>query len=67
MAPVTEVNEKYVATMIVEKWIEMGYDDATILRKWNGGDGRIKSGYNKYGVWYDTEAYAKKGLAYLRE
>lgn len=66
VAPVTEVNEMYVATLMVQKWIDAGYSDATIFRKWNGGDGRVKAGYNEHGVYYDTGAYALKALAFLQ-
>jgi len=66
VAPVTETNEKYIATLMVQKWLDAGYSEATIFRKWNGGDGTIKSGYNRHGQYYDTEAYRLKALAYLR-
>ena len=66
-APQTEVNEMYVATKAVQKWLEQGHDEATIFRKWNGGDGRIKSGVNKFGVKFDTGLYAQKALAYFGE
>jgi len=56
----------YVATLVVQDWIDAGYSDATIFRKWNGGDGRVKAGYNAHGVYYDTGAYALKALAFLQ-
>lgn len=66
VAPVTETNEMYVATLMVQKWLKQGYSENTIFRKWNGGDGSIKSGINAYGQEYDTKGYELKALSYLR-
>ena len=66
VAPQTETNEMYVAHKAIQSWIAKGHDDATIFRKWNGGDGRIKSGINSKGVPYDTALYAKIAFSYLQ-
>lgn len=54
----------YVATLKVQEWIDAGYSDTVIFRKWNGGDGVAKSGVNEHGVPYDTVAYANKAWKY---
>ena len=64
--PVTETNEKYIAVMMVQKWLDMGLSEATVIRKWNGCGGQICKGINAHGQEYDTEAYRLKALSYLR-
>jgi len=65
VAPQTPVNEKYVATAVISEWLRKGMTERQIALVWNGGDGREKKGVNKYGVAYDTGAYANKVLSYL--
>lgn len=67
VAPQSQVNELYVAILEIQTQLNRGLNEHTIFLKWNGGDGRIKSGYNKLGVWYDTGHYAQKALAYYGE
>jgi hypothetical protein len=65
VAPRSKVNEEYVATKMVERWLRKGYSAHSIALMWNGGDTQIKSGVNSYGEPYNTGVYAQKVLAYL--
>lgn len=67
VAPLTEINEKYVATLMVEKWLEKGYSEKDIFLTWNAGRPVGVKGVNKHGVKYDSGAYARKALAYFKE
>lgn len=62
----TPTNEKYVAIKKVSEWLHDGYTPKEIALIWNGGEIRCKAGVNKYGVSYDTCAYANKFLTYLK-
>lgn len=63
----TDVRERFVATKIVERWVNAGYNAAQIALMWNQGHaGQCKSGVNKYGVKYDSCGYRDAVLAYLR-
>jgi hypothetical protein len=54
--------------MKIEKWLEKGLTDRQIFLIWNQGNyGPCKSGINKYGVAYDSCAYAEKALRILSE
>jgi hypothetical protein len=65
VAPVTEINEKYIATMMVQKWLAQGHTEKEIFLMWNAGRPVEVRGINKHGVQYDSGAYAKRALAYL--
>jgi len=67
VAPVTEVNEKYIATIKVQKWLEQGYTEKDIFLIWNAGRPHEVSGVNKWGVRFDSGLYARKALAYFNE
>ncbi len=60
VAPVTYTNEVYVTSHIIQKWIDSGLNDYQIGLKYNGGEVKAKKGINKFGVRYDSGAYAKK-------
>ena len=65
--PFTEVNEYYVAVMKVDAWLRLGYTEREIGLMWNQGSrGACRQGVNKYGVAYNSCAYADKLLAYLQ-
>ncbi len=67
VAPLSKTNEMYVATLMVQKWLDKGYSDADVLRTWNQGHrGQCKKGTNSYGVKYNSCAYEVKGLSFLR-
>lgn len=65
VAPVTETNEMYIATLMVQKWLAQGYTEKEIFLMWNAGRPIEVKGTNKHGVEYDSGAYARKALAYL--
>lgn len=65
VAPVTETNEKYIAIMMVQKWLAAGYSEKDIFLTWNAGSPVVRSGVNKHGVQYDSGAYAQKAFRYL--
>jgi hypothetical protein len=63
----TPDREWYVATRMIQKWLDSGMTEAQIALRWNaGGATRCSAGTNKYGVEYDSCAYQKKILALLR-
>jgi len=55
-----------VAYKKIKEWKDAGYNPGQIASMWNAGEGRPDAyvqnwkGVNKYGVAYDTPAYAKK-------
>lgn len=64
-APMTEVNQDKVAMAKINQLIKQGYDAKEIALIWNGGTPTVKKGINKYGVSYDSGAYADKVLGAL--
>jgi hypothetical protein len=62
----TPERERFVATQMVQKWMNEGYSPAEISLIWNGGSPTIKKGINGHGVAYDTGAYMRKVLAQLQ-
>ncbi len=68
--PLTNDNETYVVREKVKKWIDEGRTTSQIASMWNAGEGKPDAykqnwkGVNKYGVKYDTPAYAKNVLDY---
>ena len=67
VAPQTEINERCVALYKIQQHLNEGYSDAAIARIWNQGNaGQCVRGTNKWGVKYDSCAYERKVMAYLR-
>lgn len=73
--PQTAENERYVTEAIIRGWIEKGVSDRGVLLLWNQGSATgwgpgtkdCYAGTNKWGVHYDSCAYAMKGLEYLKK
>lgn len=61
----TKTNELYVATKKIQRWMDSGYDVEEIACLWNSGTPTHKRGVNKYGVPYDTFAYAQAVIKHL--
>lgn len=61
----TKVNALYVTAAIFEKWMDEGLTPYQIALRYNGGEVKEKKGVNKYGVKYDSGAYAQKVVATL--
>jgi hypothetical protein len=60
------VRERFVAYKMVEKWLGEGHSAGDIARIWNQGHpGKCSAGVNKWGVAYDSCAYARKVLTML--
>lgn len=66
--------ETYVTNEKVKKWIAKGYNARQIASMWNAGESKPdaykqswKGTNEKYGVGYDTPAYADKVLKYSRQ
>lgn len=67
VAEQTPATEYYVALKKIQHHINQGYSDADIARIWNQGNaGACVRGTNSSGVAYDSCAYEKKVMAYLR-
>lgn len=64
-APQTPENQDYVAVAKITALMNQGYNPAEIALIWNGGTPKVKKGVNKYGVAYDSGAYANKVLRAL--
>lgn len=63
----TPERERYVATFIIQQWIDEGYNAKQIALMWNQGHpGQCRAGVNRHGVAYDSCTYAQHVLAYLR-
>ena len=63
----TLTRERYVVTVMVEKWSKSGLSPAQIALRWNaGGATHCSAGVNSQGVKYDSCAHVQKVLAYLR-
>ena len=63
----TPERERYVATAMVQRWLDEGYSQEQIPLLWNQGNAsRCKAGTNKFGVRFDSCAYQQHVLAYLR-
>jgi hypothetical protein len=61
----SKINELYVASAKITKWLFQGHTEEQIAVLWNSGGTTHKKGVNKYGVPYDTFAYAKLVLSNL--
>lgn len=70
-AEMSIANQNKVAYDKVKQWKDQGLTPAQIASKWNsGGENKYKEnhkGINKYGVAYDTPAYALKVSQYYNE
>lgn len=58
----TPENQDRVAIAKVDSWVKQGYTPQQIALLWNSGTTTPRKGVNKYGVEYDSGAYAKKVL-----
>lgn len=64
-APLTPENQDKVAVSRIQEWLDQGYTPEMIALSWNAGSPVRRSGVNKYGVRYDSGAYADKVLRAL--
>jgi len=68
VAPHTGINEEYVATVKIQKWLEAGKSVEQIALLWNQGHvGKCSRGTNQHGVDYDSCEYAVAVLAYYQQ
>jgi len=72
--PLTSDNESLVVYGKVGKWLDDGYNTEQIASMWNAGEQRPdaykqnwKGTNKKYGVSFDTPAYAKKVADYAKQ
>jgi hypothetical protein len=65
-APMTQANQDKVAEAKINDLLKQGYNAKEIALIWNGGTPVVKKGTNKYGVAYDSGAYANKVLSALK-
>lgn len=61
------INQEYVTAHKVQEWIDQGKTDYQIGLLYNGGEVKEKKGINKWGVKYDSGAYAKKLVINIAE
>ncbi len=66
-AAMTRANQDKVAVSHISSLLAKGYNPAQIALIWNGGQPIVKKGVNKYGVAYDSGAYAKKVVGALKK
>lgn len=64
-APQTPQNQDYVAKAKIQDLLNKGYNAQQIALIWNGGQPIVKKGVNRFGVAYDSGAYANKVLSAL--
>lgn len=68
VAPATSyITQKYVTVYKVQAWIDQGKSDYEIGLLFNGGEVKAKKGRNKWGIAYDSGAYAKKLVVNIAE
>lgn len=62
VAPLTEDNAEYVATVRIQKLLDQGRTEKQIILAWNAGENAKKcsKGVNKFGVAYNSCAYVEK-------
>jgi hypothetical protein len=63
--PMTPSNQDKVALARINHLLEQGLNAREIALKWNSGSTTPKKGVNKFGVPYDSGAYAEKVLTQL--
>ncbi len=62
----TDENAEHVTREMVQRWLDEGYTEREIFLIWNQGHpGACKSGVNRYGVAYDSCAYAEASMKLL--
>jgi len=61
------INQQYVTAYKVQNWLDRGYTPYQIGLLYNGGEVKEKKGINKYGVAYNSGAYAKKLVINIAE
>lgn len=66
-ASMTPENQDAVANAHIQDLLNQGHTPQEIALIWNGGSTQVKSGTNKYGVAYDTGAYAQKVMGALQK
>jgi hypothetical protein len=66
-APLTPQNQDKVALARINDLLKMGYSPEQVALTWNHGSPKRVSGVNKYGVKYDSGAYADKVMAALKQ
>lgn len=63
-----ETEQHNITEAKIASWLEEGYTAREIFLLWNQGhSGPCKSGVNKYGVSYDSCAYANEGMSLLEQ
>lgn len=67
--PQTAENERHVTEYMIESWLESGVSERGIFLTWNQGDPGpdCYKGVNRWGVPYDSCAYADKAMELLKE
>lgn len=61
------INQQYVTVYKVQNWLNKGYTPYQIGLLYNGGEVKEKKGTNKWGIRYDSGAYAKKLVINIAE
>lgn len=61
------INQQYVTAYKVQEWLNQGKTEYQIGLLYNGGEVKAKKGTNKWGVRYDSGAYAKKLVTNIAE
>lgn len=61
----TPQNQDFVAQAKINSLVQQGYNPEEIALIWNGGTPKRKAGVNKFGVKYDSGAYADKVIKTL--
>lgn len=65
VAPFTEINEEYVSTNKIQKWLNQGLTEEQIFLRWNaGGATQCSRGVNRQGVKFDSCEYVRKAVAF---
>jgi hypothetical protein len=64
-AQMSPENQDKVAKKEIERLLSLNYTPEQIALIWNGGEPKRKAGVNRYGIKYDTGAYADDVLALL--
>lgn len=68
LAPMTRINERYVAIVKIQHWLNEGKTASQIALLWNQGNlSKCSSGVNDYGVKYDSCEYVRVVLAYYHQ
>lgn len=67
VAPLTEENAEYVATHKVQRLLNQGRSEHSIILAWNAGERAqtCSKGVNRFGVAFNSCAYVAKYRTYL--